>query len=132
MSWVTDKATITTAFGTAGYREVPNQKDLEHGSTTFKNKAYELRPIGAELQHYSNSSTRATHRILLRVGYINRSSTKTTIQQRDINFDLFMTLLTTLNGLSVFMSFITDPTFTDVDEHKSIGEIEFYCGAREC
>ena len=123
MSWATFEAILDDAF--TGYTKIPEGKDIEQMPDN-KHKVYSLKWIGMGgiILHTSNNISYA-HKVKLRVSYINMES-----DTRETNADLFITLLTTIAGLSGFNQFITDTSFEDMPSHpeQTIGEAEFYFG----
>ena len=127
--YVTNKAQITTALNTAGYKEHLNGV-TEDQMANLGHKVYLLTPIGISLEGITSNSIRESDLVELAIVYVNADTTK-----KDANFDLFRTAIETVRGQTGYVAgFEGDATFTQLgnDPNKSLGKVSFYLGYRTC
>ena len=96
--------------------------------TSHDHKAYELkwRGMGDTVQH-TNNALSFENVVLLRVRYLNM-----TAEEMDANAQLIIDLITAIKEDTNFVSFINEPSVTDLDQKHIIMEVSFLYGQEGC
>jgi hypothetical protein len=124
MAWSDFESTLDGAF--TGYQKVPESKDMAQAPGTAYHKFYTLKWIGQGMWtgHTADNWSYA-HKVRIQVSYVNDSGMS---DERDVNADLFVTLVIAISKLAPFAGFLSDSSFEDKDNKVSIGALEIYFG----
>lgn len=131
MSWTTYKATIAAVIDSKGYRLIPENKAVDNAPESFSHKGYSLKWSGmADIdENFTGNAIAYTHIVDIEVQYINGYDST-----RDINAELFQTLVKAIANMIGFKGFRGDAKFEDKkdDPKKSVGTISFLFGVESC
>lgn len=122
MSWSNDKSEIKSVL--SGYREIPNNYDIDERPQSSNHKAYILRPIGVDSEELTSGAILTSTFVRLEVIYNNS-------KDRDGNYDLFTSLYDSIKSLNKFAGF-ESYEYEKLDTKHSRGILEFYYGFRSC
>ena len=124
MAWSTFESTLDGAF--TGYQKVPENKDMAQAPGTAYHKFYTLKWMGmGMLTGHTSDNWSYAHKARIQVSYLNDSGMS---DERDVNADLFVTLVIAISKLASFAGFVSDPSFEDKDNKVSIGTLEIFYG----
>lgn len=126
MSWVTDKAVITTYLSGLGYIEMKNLIEIDDSPLSYNHKHYVMKPEGFPSENLTDNSVIGTHLVRLEIQYKNVNTT-----ERDANYDDFLTLAKGVSNLAGFLGY-EEATFLDVLEFHTIGSLKFHFGVEAC
>ena len=128
MSWKAFANTLTSTIEAEGYKRIPENKTCETAATSHDHKSFELKFRGmGDLVQRANNNMSYENKVLLRVRYMNMDS-----GTMDDNGDLIINLITAIKNDTNFVSFLSEPTVTDLDNKHIIMEVNFLYGVAGC
>lgn len=126
MSWVTDKAAITSAMTTLEYTEIPNKLSPKEAPNMLNHKKYTISLGDPQITQMTNNAEIQIDRVRIEINYLQKDNAAF-----DANYDLLKGVYNAIKALPLYISPIGRGFYFEryqENVNASIGVIEVYYG----